>query len=134
MLLLCTALSAEELETGRTFINGSCCIHFFFNMMRGVQAKNYFMITISSFLSKVGVLKTNYFFKNFVSLDFAAIGTSAGWLYPISRLIRDQFIVVEECNAIVKAASTFFKQMCLPGALTSFYNPFGKTCREVMYK
>lgn len=34
---------------------------------------------------------------------------------------------VTECNAIVKTATDFFKSMCLPGALTSFYNPFGKS-------
>ena len=53
------------------------------------------------------------------------IGTSAGWLYPVSKLIREGFISIFECNAIVKAVSAFFKDICLPGALTSFYNPFG---------
>lgn len=62
---------------------------------------------------------------------FPSIGTSAGWLYPISRLIAQGFISVLECNAIVKAASSFFKQMCLPGALTSFYNPFGNNPTSV---
>ena len=56
------------------------------------------------------------------------IGTSAGWLYPVSKLIREGYITILECNAIVKAVSSFFKEVCLPGALTSFYNPFGMYC------
>ncbi|XP_025096209.1 melanotransferrin-like [Pomacea canaliculata] len=105
------------------------------NMMP-IMAENYENVTNSKpTYYAVAMFRTN----KPVSLDnlneqrvcFPAIGTSAGWLYPISRLIRDQFIVVEECNAIVKAASTFFKQMCLPGALTSFYNPFGNNPTSV---
>ena len=58
------------------------------------------------------------------------IGTSAGWLYPISKLIAQRYITISECNAIVKAVTTFFREICLPGALTSFYNPYGELFGE----
>jgi hypothetical protein len=62
------------------------------------------------------------------------VGTAAGWLYPIGTFVekngRTSIMQVTECNAIVKTATNFFKSMCLPGALTSFYNPFGKLCSE----
>ena len=51
---------------------------------------------------------------------------SAGWVHPIGRLLEDNRIQVEKCNAIVKAVSTSFMSMCLPGAVNSFYNPFGE--------
>lgn len=68
---------------------------------------------------------------NTKTVCFPGIGTSAGWLYPMSKLIRDGFISIFECNAIVKAVTTFFKEICLPGALTSFYNPFGNNPTDV---
>ncbi|KAK7109961.1 melanotransferrin-like [Littorina saxatilis] len=68
---------------------------------------------------------------NTKSVCFPSIGTSAGWLYPVSKLIEQGFISIFECNAIVKAVSAFFKEMCLPGALTSFYNPFGNNPTDV---
>ncbi|KAL8576233.1 hypothetical protein ACOMHN_006156 [Nucella lapillus] len=68
---------------------------------------------------------------NSKSVCFPSIGTSAGWLYPVSKLIKEGFITIFECNAIVKAVSTFFREMCLPGALTSFYNPFGNNPTDV---
>ena len=61
---------------------------------------------------------------------YSGIGTSAGWLYPMSKLIKENYISIFECNAIVKAVSSFFKDICLPGALTSFYNPFGESCKR----
>eukprot|EP00105_Crassostrea_gigas_P041196 XP_019925344.1 PREDICTED: serotransferrin-like isoform X2 [Crassostrea gigas] len=61
---------------------------------------------------------------------FPGVGTAAGWLYPIGEFVKKNgqtnIMQVTECNAIVKTATNFFKSMCLPGALTSFYNPFGK--------
>lgn len=60
---------------------------------------------------------------------FPGVGTAAGWLYPIGEFVKKNgqtnIMQVTECNAIVKTATNFFKSMCLPGALTSFYNPFG---------
>ncbi|GFR78055.1 melanotransferrin-like [Elysia marginata] len=56
---------------------------------------------------------------------FSGIGMSAGWVHPIGRLLKDSLITVDQCNAIVKAVNSSFAGMCLPGALTSFYNPFG---------
>ncbi|KAJ8317042.1 hypothetical protein KUTeg_004946 [Tegillarca granosa] len=53
------------------------------------------------------------------------IGTAAGWLYPIGTLLTQTKIPISECNAVVKSVTQFFSRMCLPGALNSFYNPFG---------
>ena len=63
---------------------------------------------------------------------YIGIGTAAGWRYPIGTLMDRDFNVinVKECNAVVKTVSDYFGNMCLPGALTSFYNPFGK-CSHV---
>ena len=65
------------------------------------------------------IMKTSYF-------CVTGIGTAAGWLYPISLMLANNDIKVTECNAVVEAVTDFFNNMCLPGALTSFYNPFGK--------
>lgn len=62
---------------------------------------------------------------------FSGIGMSAGWVYPIGTLLRNSYISVVNCNAIVKAVSNSFSKMCLPGALTSFYNPFGNNPTSV---
>ena len=59
-------------------------------------------------------------------LSILGIGTGAGWVYPISFMLQTKSIQVTECNAVVKTVTDFFNQMCLPGALNSFYNPFGK--------
>lgn len=59
------------------------------------------------------------------------IGTGAGWVYPISFMLQTKMIQVEECNAVVKTVTNFFNQMCLPGALNSFYNPFGNNPTSV---
>ncbi|RUS73301.1 hypothetical protein EGW08_018930 [Elysia chlorotica] len=56
---------------------------------------------------------------------FSGIGMSAGWVHPIGRLLNDGIVTARQCNAIVKAVASSFESMCLPGALTSFYNPFG---------
>uniref|UniRef100_A0A0B7BCZ5 Transferrin-like domain-containing protein n=1 Tax=Arion vulgaris TaxID=1028688 RepID=A0A0B7BCZ5_9EUPU len=65
------------------------------------------------------------------SVCFSSIGMSAGWVYPIGQLLKGLYISVDQCNAIVKAVSHFFKEMCLPGSLTSFYNPFGNNPTSV---
>ncbi|KAK3593059.1 hypothetical protein CHS0354_007848 [Potamilus streckersoni] len=59
------------------------------------------------------------------------IGTGAGWVYPVAFLLQNQLITVYECNAVVKTVTEFFGPMCLPGALTSFYNPFGNNPTRV---
>ncbi|KAK6177967.1 hypothetical protein SNE40_012821 [Patella caerulea] len=64
---------------------------------------------------------------------FPGIGTSAGWLYPISILLDENIIPVTECNAVVKSVTSFFGQLCLPGALSSFYNPFGNNPTSVCH-
>ena len=60
----------------------------------------------------------------FYLLYYLGIGTGAGWVYPISFLLQ-YMMHVAECNAVVKSVTDFFSQLCLPGALNSFYNPFG---------
>lgn len=59
------------------------------------------------------------------------IGTGAGWVYPISFLLQTKMMQVSECNAVVKTVTDFFSQLCLPGALNSFYNPFGNNPTKV---
>ncbi|KAH9500928.1 hypothetical protein Btru_069227 [Bulinus truncatus] len=56
---------------------------------------------------------------------------AAGWIFPIGRLFKDNFIQSMECNAIVKAVAGTFGHMCLPGSLTSFYNPYGNNPTSV---
>ena len=56
------------------------------------------------------------------------VGRAAGWVYPISQLISDEIMPIEECNVPVKSAAAFFGPMCAPGGLTRFYNPFGEWC------
>ncbi|WAR22228.1 TRFM-like protein [Mya arenaria] len=59
------------------------------------------------------------------------IGTGAGWVYPISFMLKANMMEVTECNAIVKTVTNFYQQMCLPGALNSFYNQFGNNPASV---
>lgn len=59
------------------------------------------------------------------------IGSGAGWVYPISYMLQTKKITVSQCNAVVKTVTEFFSQMCLPGALNSFYNPFGNNPTSV---
>ncbi|KAH9500931.1 hypothetical protein Btru_069230 [Bulinus truncatus] len=65
------------------------------------------------------------------SVCFSSIGMAAGWIFPIGRLLKDNLVQIMECNAIVKAVSSAFGQMCLPGSLTSFYNPYGNNPTSV---
>ena len=53
------------------------------------------------------------------------VGMAAGWLYPMGYMLNSKKIPIRECNAVVKTITEFFGEMCLPGALSSFYNPFG---------
>ncbi|XP_059175482.1 melanotransferrin-like isoform X2 [Physella acuta] len=62
---------------------------------------------------------------------FSGIGMGAGWVYPVGTLLKQNYISVVSCNSIVKAVSIAFSEMCLPGALTSFYNPFGNNPTSV---
>ncbi|KAL4231745.1 negative regulation of tumor necrosis factor (ligand) superfamily member 11 production [Mactra antiquata] len=59
------------------------------------------------------------------------IGSAAGWVYPVSHMLNVSLITVNECNALVKTVLNFFNEMCLPGALNSFYNPFGNNPASV---
>ena len=69
-------------------------------------------------------LKCNFFFLLHTSV--VGIGNAAGWIYPISSLIKKRFLKIVECNAIVKTVSAFFSSTCLPGGLSAFYNQLGK--------
>lgn len=53
------------------------------------------------------------------------VGRAAGWVYPISTLMEMEIMPIEECNVPVKSAAAFFGDMCAPGGLARYYNPFG---------
>lgn len=61
----------------------------------------------------------------------SGIGMAAGWMYPVAEMLKKNITQVSECNAVVKSVTDFFSEMCLPGALTSFYNPFGNNPTSV---
>ena len=61
-----------------------------------------------------------------ITLAVAGVGRAAGWIYPVSTLMEDDEMDIEECNVPVKSAAAFFSGMCAPDALARYYNPFGK--------
>ncbi|XP_055863479.1 melanotransferrin-like [Biomphalaria glabrata] len=65
------------------------------------------------------------------SVCFSGIGMAAGWVYPIGTLLKNNYIQITECNALVKAVASALGKMCLPGSLTSFYNPYGNNPTSV---
>ena len=54
------------------------------------------------------------------------VGRAAGWVYPVSNLMQMEKMPIEQCNVPVKSAAAYFGDMCAPGGLARFYNPFGK--------
>ncbi|KAL1513778.1 hypothetical protein ABEB36_003143 [Hypothenemus hampei] len=56
---------------------------------------------------------------------FAGVETYAGWMLPISTLMRDGIIEITDCNNHVKTASNFFGPSCAVNCLTDRYNPIG---------
>nr|KAI8756219.1 melanotransferrin-like isoform X1 [Biomphalaria glabrata] len=65
------------------------------------------------------------------SVCFSGIGMAAGWVYPIGTLLKNNYIEITECNALVKAVASAFGHMCLPGSLTSLYNQYGNNPTSV---
>ena len=57
---------------------------------------------------------------------FAGVGRAAGWIYPISTLMKKNQMDIVECNVPVKSAAAFFRGTCAPDALARYYNPFGR--------
>uniref|UniRef100_A0A2C9M3H2 Transferrin-like domain-containing protein n=1 Tax=Biomphalaria glabrata TaxID=6526 RepID=A0A2C9M3H2_BIOGL len=56
---------------------------------------------------------------------------AAGWVYPIGTMLKNNYIEITECNALVKAVASAFGHMCLPGSLTSLYNQYGNNPTSV---
>lgn len=54
------------------------------------------------------------------------VGDIAGWTLPLAKLAELKIMPVTACNVNVKTAAEFFGDMCAPGALNSYNNPFGK--------
>ncbi|XP_064601903.1 melanotransferrin-like [Liolophura sinensis] len=119
------------LESGQGYFAGR-----YHNMMP-LMAENYNdnMQDPETFYYAVAVVKAD----SAINLDnlsgmrscHTGIGRSAGWVYPMGKLINRGIIQTNECNAAVKSVSNFFGKMCLPGALNSFYNPFGNNPTSV---
>ena len=55
----------------------------------------------------------------------SGVGRAAGWVYPVSTLMEQDIMPIDECNVPVKSAAAFFGDMCAPGGLARYYNPFG---------
>uniref|UniRef100_A0AAR5PBB6 Transferrin-like domain-containing protein n=1 Tax=Dendroctonus ponderosae TaxID=77166 RepID=A0AAR5PBB6_DENPD len=64
---------------------------------------------------------------------FPGVETYAGWMLPISTLLKQGIMDVKDCNNHVKTASNFFGPSCAVNCLTDKYNPIGdnsdKLCR-----
>ncbi|XP_050293429.1 melanotransferrin isoform X2 [Anthonomus grandis grandis] len=64
---------------------------------------------------------------------FAGVETYAGWMLPISTLIKEGVMDIIDCNNHIKTASNFFGPSCAVNCLTDRYNPIGdnsdKMCR-----
>lgn len=125
------------LDTGLGYFAGR------YHNMKPVVAENYGPGADGGKYYSVAVVKSNSIYGSGAGTSqsgsgligsnacFPGIGTAAGWLYPISKMLANGDIQVKECNAVVKAVTEFFNNMCLPGALTSFYNPFGNNPTEI---
>jgi len=107
-----------------------------YNMMP-IMAEDYKKLNVDKKPSyySVAIYKDSYNLDlgNLASVNvcFPGIGMSAGWVHPIGSLLRSNRINIVKCNAIVNAVSTTFQSMCLPGAVNSFYNPFGNNPTSV---
>ncbi|XP_066246243.1 transferrin 2 [Euwallacea similis] len=64
---------------------------------------------------------------------FAGVETYAGWMLPVSTLMKEGIMDIIDCNNHVKTASNFFGPSCAVNCLTDKYNPIGdnsdKLCR-----
>lgn len=115
-----------DLEPGMAYTAGE------YNTLQPLMAEKYTAGTGSdgtTFKAVAVVLKANtdINYRNLVGKKscHTGVGTSAGWVYPISQLIRDGSMPIVQCNVPVKSAASYFGTMCAPNALTKYYNPFG---------
>ncbi|ESO04012.1 hypothetical protein HELRODRAFT_99809 [Helobdella robusta] len=53
------------------------------------------------------------------------VGQAAGWVYPVSFLLENDYMQVAQCNVPVKSAAFYFGDMCAPDGLARYYNTFG---------
>lgn len=53
------------------------------------------------------------------------MGSAAGWILPISRLLQDSYIPITKCNIHLQSVVDFFGDMCVPASLHRHYNKFG---------
>ncbi|XP_060530062.1 transferrin 2 isoform X3 [Cylas formicarius] len=56
---------------------------------------------------------------------FAGVETFAGWMLPISTLMKEGFMKIIDCNNHVKSATNFFGSSCAVNCLSDKYNPIG---------
>ncbi|GAB6026358.1 antigen p97 (melanoma associated) identified by monoclonal antibodies 133.2 and 96.5 [Chamberlinius hualienensis] len=56
---------------------------------------------------------------------FSGVGQMAGWVLPISTLLRNRVMEVTDCNNHLKSAADFFGSSCAPNALNDKNNPTG---------
>ncbi|XP_014782585.1 melanotransferrin [Octopus bimaculoides] len=62
---------------------------------------------------------------------FPSIGNAAGWVYPVSEMIKKQMLEIKDCNSIGNSVAAFFGGMCLPGGFEANYNPFGNNPNSI---
>lgn len=56
---------------------------------------------------------------------FGTVGSLAGWIIPIYRLMLGDFMDISDCNNHVKSAIDFFGKSCAVDSLLDRYNPLG---------
>ncbi|TRY75589.1 hypothetical protein TCAL_00523 [Tigriopus californicus] len=56
---------------------------------------------------------------------FGTVGSLAGWIIPIYRLMAGDFMDISDCNNHVKSAIDFFGKGCAVDSLLDRYNPLG---------
>ncbi|OAF65402.1 Serotransferrin, partial [Intoshia linei] len=49
----------------------------------------------------------------------------AGWIYPISHMMKEGIMNIIECNQAAKSVGSFFKMSCAVNSLLRIFNPFG---------
>lgn len=76
----------------------------------------------------------NFFTLQGTVACFPGVGRAAGWIYPISTLMKKNQMDIVECNVPVKSAAAFFRGTCAPDALARYYNPFGNNPTNVCEK
>ncbi|XP_037068709.1 melanotransferrin-like [Pollicipes pollicipes] len=62
---------------------------------------------------------------------FSGVGSLAGWVMPIAKLMSKGEMSIADCNNHVKSVSEFFGESCAVGALTTQYNPLGDNSNKL---